>query len=116
MEKYIGIFAAIGINENAAKLYLTLLEHGEKTIAELTKLSGLYRMEIYRQLPLLLETGLLLTVTRGKRKTFLAANPYKIQDIAREQQEVQETHIEQLVEKYSYLEKKPRVIYQEGKK
>lgn len=116
MEKYIGILGAIWINENGAKLYLSLLEHGEKSIAELTILSWLYRMEVYRQLPFMIETGLILEVNRWKRKWYVAANPYKIQDIYHEKQDENETHIQKLVEQYSYLENKPRIIYQEGKK
>lgn len=116
MDKYIGILESIWVSENGAKLYLELLEHGESSIAKLTKLSSLYRMEIYRQLPFMLETWLILEVIRGKRKNYIAANPYKIQDMYQEKQEQNEIHIEKLVQQYSYLDKKPRVIYQEWKK
>lgn len=53
---------------------------------------------------------------RGKRKNYQAANPYKIQEIQQEKQEETQQHIEQLVKTYSQRDKKPHVIYQEGKK
>jgi len=116
MDKYLGILHSIGIPENGAKLYFTLLENGESSIADLTKNSGLYRVEVYRQLPFMLESGLILEIQKWKRKKYIAASPYKIQDIYREQQEDNELHIEKLAQQYSLLHKKPRVIYQEGKK
>lgn len=116
MEKYIWILQAVGVPENGAKIYLTLLDRGERSIAELTKLTSLYRVEIYRQLPFLLESGLVVEVLRGKRKKYIASHPLKIQEIHEERQEENMHHIDQLVQKYSCRDKKPRVIYQEGKK
>ena len=116
MEKYIGILESIGVNKNGATLYLALLEHGEKSISELTLLSWLYRMEVYRQLPLMREYGLILEVNRGKRKKYIAANPLTIQDLYSQKQEENSIHIKKLLDQYSYLNKKPRVMYQEWKK
>lgn len=116
MEKYIGILEAIGVHEHGAKIYLSLLERGQKSIAELTKITSLYRVEIYRQLPFLIESGLVVEVVKWKRKNYLAASPYKIQEMYQEQQENIETHVESLVKDFAHQDKKPKVIYQEWKK
>ncbi len=116
MEKYLWILKAIWVHEHGAKIYLSLLERGEKNISELTKISSLYRVEIYRQLPFLIESGLVLEVLRWKRKKYMAASPYKIKEMYQSQQEDIETHVEQLVQKFSHANKKPRVLYQEWKK
>ncbi len=116
MEKYIGILQAIWVHEHGAMIYLSLLERGEKSIAELTKITSLYRVEIYRQLPFLIEAGLVLEIPRGKRKAYIAASPLKIQGMYSEQQQEVATHVDQLVKQYSHADKKPTVIYQEWKK
>jgi len=116
MERYVGILEAIWVHEHGAKIYLTLLERGKKSIAELTKLTSLYRVEIYRQLPFLIEAGLVLEIPKWKRKIYIASHPHKIQDMYQEKQEDISRHVEKLVEQYSYADKKPQVIYQEGKK
>ncbi len=116
MEKYIGILEAIWVHEHGAKIYLSLLERGEKSIAELTKITSLYRVEIYRQLPFLIESGLVLEIPRGKRKAYIAATPLKIKDIYTVQQEQINTHVDSLVKHYAHADKKPKVIYQEWKK
>jgi len=43
----------------------------------------------------------------------MAASPYKIKEMYQSQQEDIETHVEQLVQKFSHANKKPRVLYQE---
>jgi len=52
------------VHEHGAKIYLALLERGEKSIAELTKITSLFRVEIYRQLPFLIESGLVIEVIK----------------------------------------------------
>lgn len=116
MNKYLWILEALWIHEHGAKIYLTLLEKGEKSIAELTKLAGLYRVEIYRQLPFLLESGLVVELMRGKRKTYIATSPYKIKEMHEQQEENMNQNIENLIQNFAQHEKKPHVIYQEGKK
>lgn len=116
MEKYIGILQAIWVHEHGAKVYLALLQQGEKSIAELTKITSLFRVEIYRQLPFLIESGLVLEVLKWKRKNYIAASPYKIQEMYTQQQEDIEKHVGALVENFAHQDKKPKVIYQEWKK
>jgi len=116
MEKYIGILRAIWVHEHGAKIYLSLLERGEKSIAELTKTTSLYRVEIYRQLPFLIETGLVIETIKWKRKRYIAATPYKIQEMYTQQQSDVEQHVENLVQNFAHKDKKPKVIYQEWKK
>ena len=116
MEKYIGILQAIWVHEHGAKIYLSLLERGEKSIAELTKITSLYRVEIYRQLPFLIETGLVIETIKWKRKRYIAASPYKIQEMYTQQQADVEQHVENLVQNFAHKDKKPKVIYQEWKK
>lgn len=116
MEKYLGILKALWVHEHGAIIYLSLLERGQKSIAELTKITSLYRIEIYRQLPFLIESGLVIEMVKWKRKNYLAASPHKIKEMYEAQQEDVEKHVEKLVQNYAHQDKKPKVIYQEWKK
>jgi len=116
MEKYIWILQSLWVHEHGAKIYLSLLQRGEKSIAELTKITSLYRMEIYRQLPFLIESGLVIEIPRWKRKTYISASPHKIQDMYQDQKYQIDRHVEKLIEQYAFSDKKPKVIYQEWKK
>lgn len=116
MDRYLQILEALWIHEHGAKIYLTLLEKGEKSIADLTKLAGLYRVEIYRQLPVLLESWLIVETIRGKRKTYLATSPYKIKEMHEQKEQDMNQNIESFIQNFSQQDKKPHVIYQEWKK
>jgi sugar-specific transcriptional regulator TrmB len=116
MHKYTPLLRGIWVPERGALAYLSLIEYGEMNIADLAKAMLCHRMEVYRQLPLLLEMGLIGEIQRGKRTYYIAHNPQVIQDRYEAQQEAQQVHIEQLQEQYRYLGKKPKVLYQEGKK
>jgi len=116
MEKYIWILSAIWVHEHGAKIYLALLEKWEKSIAEITKITSLYRVEIYRQLPFLIDSGLVVEVIKWKRKNYIAASPYKIKELYSQQQQDIEHHVDSLVKNYAHRDKKPKLIYQEWKK
>ena len=116
MQRYITLLTALWIHEHGAKIYLTLLEKWQKSIAELSKLSGLYRVEIYRQLPHLLDTWLVIETLQGKRKNYSATSPYKIRELQESLQSDMDKNINHLIDNFSYHDKKPKVFYQEGRK
>ena len=116
MKKYGWILVSLGIPEKATELYLCLLEQWDQNIADLSINIDSHRMEVYRQIPILIESWLVLERLKWKRKLYSAASPQIIRDLYNERQESNETHIEKLMEQYSYRDKKPRVIYQEWKK
>ena len=116
MKKYSWILISLGIPEKWAEIYLCLLEKWDQSIAELCINTDSHRMEIYRQIPLLIESWLIVERLKWKRKLYSATSPQVIRDLYSEKQEQNESHIEKLMEQYSYRDRKPRVIYQEWKK
>lgn len=110
------LLKSIGIPEKWAEIYIYLIEQWEASIADIAKDIWFHRMEIYRQLPFMLESWLIIEVQKWKRKEYIPAHPHTIQTIFEKQKEETEQQIQRLTEQYSYLWKKPRVIYQEGKK
>ncbi len=113
MKKYTSLLRWIWLWEKPSHIYLALLEHWTCNITEIQLHTNLHRAEIYRFIPILLEKQLLIVSTQWKRKLYSPASPIKIQEAYREQEELNKGSIEQLLNKYSHLNKKPRVIYWE---
>ncbi len=116
MKKYIAILKWIWLPEKAWMMYLSLLENWKSSISDIQNNTNIHRVEIYRLLPLLLESWFVLVSIKWKRKFYLPASPIKIQEAYKEMEEINRWSINQLLEKYSYLDKKPNVTYTEGKK
>ena len=116
MQKFIPLLSQIGLSKNSAIIYLSLLEHGESTITQLTNYSLLQRVQLYRLLPYLIETWLVILTHKGKKKYYSPANPNKINEIYEEMQKNNQWSIQQLLEKYANLNNKPTVTYNQWKK
>jgi len=71
----------IGLSENEAKLYISLLELGSSTTGPIIKKSGLYRVIVYDTLEKLLQLGLVNYSIKKNRKQFEAEHPKQIMEI-----------------------------------
>ena len=116
MEKYIALLKWIWLPEKSAKIYLSLLEYWKSTISDIQNNINIHRVEIYRLLPLLIETWFVLVSIKWKRKQYLPASPTKINEAYKEIEERNKWTINVLIEKFSHLDKKPNIIYSEWKK
>lgn len=116
MKKYIPLLKWIWLPEKTAKIYLSLLENWKSSISDIQNNINIHRVEIYRLLPLLIEEWFVFVTMNWKRKLYLPASPTKIEDAYREMEEKNKWSINALIEKYSYLDKKPSVVYNEWKK
>lgn len=116
MDKFIPLLEQIWLSKNSAIIYLTLLEHWESTITSLAINSWLQRVQLYRLLPYLIEIWFVLISIKWKKKYYSPASPNKINEIYKQIQEDNKWNINKLIEKYSSLDKKPKVIYNKWKK
>lgn len=112
----------LGIPEKAAKIYISLLELGPSTVLELAARAAVNRPTAYLHLEALKERGLVSTITKGKRKLFVAESPHELETmIARESKEVEIKKDEltkllpDLFAMYDLRDDKPVVHYFEGK-
>lgn len=116
MKKYIALLKWIWIPEKAGIIYLCLLEQWKSSISEIQNTTALHRVEIYRLLPLLIEEWFVLVWLKWKRKNYSPASPIKIQEAYNQMEENNRWSINHLIQKYSYLDKKPNITYSEWKK
>ena len=111
MKKYINLLKNIGFSEKDSIIYLSLLQNWKSSIADITTNTNLHRIEIYRLLPNLLESGFILVSLKWKRKYYSPVDPSKIEEIYLEQLNNNKNSILELSEMYSNIEKKPKVTY-----
>ena len=116
MKKYINLLKNVWFSEKSSLIYLSLLENWKSSIADITNNTSLHRVEIYRLLPNLIESGFLLISLKWKRKFYSPVNPQKIEEIYLENLEKNKRSIWELSNMYLSIEKKPKVIYSSGKK
>jgi len=109
-KNYLQLLQWIGLSENSGNIYLSLLEHGLSAISELTIQTWLHRVQIYRLLPYLIETGFVFEILKGKRKFYKAAHPEKINQEYQKIFENNKPIIENLQEKYQKSEKKTTIV------
>jgi sugar-specific transcriptional regulator TrmB len=71
----------IGLPKEQAEIYLALLADGPAAIAEISRRTGLHRVNIYKAIPSLVSAGLLQESRKGKRKLFVASDPAVLSNI-----------------------------------
>ena len=79
--KDLQILQNIGLSENAAKIYIALLQKGDMNISDISGYTGIHRPVIYSTLPYMKEIWVICERIRGKRKFFCAESPENLQNI-----------------------------------
>ena len=116
MKNYIALLWWIWLSEKASKIYLSLLEQWISSITDIQNNINIHRIEIYRLMPVLIDRWFVIVSLKWKRKLYSPASPIKIKEAYREIEEANSWAINNLVDKYSHLDKKPKIIYNEWKK
>ncbi len=106
----------LGFNEREASVYLTLLEGGPATVADIGRKAGLYRTYVYKALPELMERGLVTKGPLGKRTVYSAEPPDRLEfSLELLRSELAEA-LPELRSMHSSHGARPVVKYLEGKK
>ncbi|MDP1884181.1 MAG: helix-turn-helix domain-containing protein [Candidatus Moranbacteria bacterium] len=104
-----------GFDKKEAQVYITILELGEGTIAEITKKSLIKRSTVYEMIELLKKRGIISQSRRKKRPVFLAENPKKLLELLEEEKRGLEEIMPELLSITNLIDKKPKIRYFEGK-
>ncbi|MGV8152208.1 MAG: TrmB family transcriptional regulator [Candidatus Nanoarchaeia archaeon] len=110
---------SIGLKEKEAKVYISLLKHGESLANSLAKETEILRSSIYDYLDVLIEKGFVSYTIKSGKKYFHAVDPSKILNNFEEEKKRQEQALKEIVPKLSELqnisENKAKVEVFEGK-
>jgi sugar-specific transcriptional regulator TrmB len=105
----------LGLQEKEAAIYLSLLELGESSVAEISKKSRIKRPTAYLILQALEEKGFVSKVMKERKKIYTPEQPRKlITETQLKLNEIQEI-MPQLESLFLKKEGKPRVVMYEGK-
>lgn len=84
---YQELFQSLGLAKNEAKIYETLLRHGESSVGFISEKSGVHRRNVYDSLNRLLEKGLVTEIVEASENQYQASEPKKLLEIVQEKAE-----------------------------
>ena len=103
------------MSESEANVYITLIKHGELTVAEISQNSGLHRTNIYDNLEKLKEKGLISYLLKENKKYLKAADPQSLIEYISEREELVRKIIPELKKMQSKIIEKVTVEIFKGK-
>lgn len=106
--------AQLGLTDKETAVYLAMLETGEDTITEITRVSGQKRPTVYLALDRLEILGLAERALRGKKKLWSAVHPKRLQELADFRAKQIEGVLPELLAIYREKREKPVVRILEG--
>ena len=80
------LFQSLGLAQNEARIYETLLRHGECSVGEIATHSMVHRRNVYDSLARLVEKGLTFEIIEQREIRYQAVEPEKLADILEEKQ------------------------------
>src|SRR3989338_5753927 len=103
-----------GLTKNEAKVYLALLKIGSASASEITRKSGVHRVNVYDVVHRLIEKGLISMVTRSNKNYYTASNPEELLKMIDNKKEIVQQSIPELLADYKNAPEKQDVHYFKG--
>lgn len=113
-EKYINIFSKIGLSESDAEVYACLVKGGEMLPTQISKKTSLYRPVVYKAIENLDDKKLIRISSKGKRKTYIAESPERLESLFKEYEKSFFNDIEDIYKMYESSAEKPTISIAEG--
>lgn len=103
-----------GLTKNEAKVYLALLKIGSASVSEITRKSGVHRVNVYDVVERLLEKGLINMITRSNKNYYEASNPEELIKIIEQKKEILQEIMPELISDYKEAPEKQEVHFFKG--
>jgi predicted DNA-binding transcriptional regulator len=113
-EMYTNILTAIGLTKDAISVYLFLLRNPNMLPAHIARETKLYRVQVYKAIAELEEKKLILMSSQGKRVTYSAESPTRLEQIFHEIEESFLDTVEDMHKEYNAGGTKPVVSIHGG--
>lgn len=104
----------LGLNPVEARIYETLVSHGVMSVSNIASKTGLYRPQVYKYLPTLMEKNLIVESRHGRRTVYSAESPRQLEKLADNIRTEVASNLPNLLALYSTSPTKPVVQYLEG--
>lgn len=105
----------LGLQPEEIKIYLNLLQFGTSSVAQVSRLTKIGRVNCYHHIEKLLNKGLISQSQKSKIKAFTAENPKIFLNQAKEKVNVAEELIPELMAMSAHDSRKPKIQFFEGK-
>lgn len=83
---YSEIFQQLGLAQNEAKIYETLLREGESAVGNISTKSKVHRRNVYDSLNRLIEKGLVFEILQKNENRYQAVDPRKLMEMIKEKE------------------------------
>ncbi len=113
--EYQELLTTIGLSENEAAIYLELLQNGPARISKLSRKTGLHRPGLYKELPEMVNRGLLGEIREGKSVLYEAVSPTHLERHYLKKQGLIQKGLSELEEEYNHNHEKPEIKFLEGR-
>ena len=107
--KYSPALQKIGLSEQEAAIYETLLKEGQMGLSLLSRQTGIHRPALYRIIPKLVRKDLLIEVKKGRRVEYIAASPNKLEPLVENVRETLKMVVNNLNADYAREQIVPRI-------
>ena len=87
---------SLGFSIKDIRVYLALLELGRGTVSKIARMAGINRTTAYDILDNLVQKGLATELSEGKKQSYLAESPDKLEVIAKEQLRQHELAVDEI--------------------
>lgn len=104
----------LGLNEKEIAVYLAILELGQANVLEIARKATIPRATVYGFLDTLLRERLISSITKGKRRYYLAEDPAKIKAILERKQQKIAKFLPQLQQLYLRSTSRPVIRAYDG--
>jgi len=100
----------LGFSDNEVKVYIALLKVGKSKAGRIAKECSLDRTSVYNSLKKLLEKGMVASILESSRQVFSPADPSKIIDFFREQEERAKMIVPELEKMKGFTREKENIL------
>ncbi len=77
----VDVFQSIGLAKNEARIYETLLRHGELSVGQIALKSHVHRRNVYDSIQRLVERGLAFEIIERSENRYQAVDPVKLKEL-----------------------------------
>jgi sugar-specific transcriptional regulator TrmB len=114
--RIVKLLRSLGLNDDAATVYTSLLDCGPASISKISRDSGLHRPNVYKAIPVLKAKGLITSVPRGKRTRYAAESPVQLKGLIDSLNDSFETVLPELLQTYQHRQGRPIIKVLQGDK
>ncbi len=96
------IYESLGLSPNEAKIYESLVEHGESSISQIAVNAKIHRRNAYDSISRLVDKGLCFEIISQKENHYNAVDPDKLVELLAEKQRELQKMLPQLKKKFGH--------------